>query len=508
MFQSGSAALRTVITGLCFIIAGLGAALYPVMPTLLAVALIVYGVVLWRWPSAWLVVLPALFPVLDLTPWTGWLLVGEYHLFGLMTVGVLILRAPPSADDIRPSGLGGVATMLALLACLVSVAIGLTSPLPLPSTSDLIYLEPMNALRLAGGFGLALLLFPFMRERQRSGCPVVQLLGTGVVVGLVLVAIAVIVERALFPGLFDFQEDYRVAASFSSMHLGGGHIGAYLAFASPFLFVCLLRLRPTTFVAMLIVALLSAYALVVTFARAAYFAAFISLSLAVAGWLIASMRRGREKMVGSVMPAVMISIVLSALGVAALDTDYMSARFASLSPDLTAREDNWAGGMALRDKGIVADIFGMGLGTYPRAVASRRKGNAVPGNFVIARESGERALLMTVGAPYYFGQKVPAIAGGVYRLSVDVQSSDPHITIEALLCEKWLLYSEACDDVQFKPQRQGQWEHFSATLSTAKFSRNTLLGLLRSAGGVVPVWHGAVFDHCSAERELDRSNRH
>ena len=91
---------------------------------------------------------------------------------------------------------------------------------------------------------------------------------------------------------------------------------------------------------MLIVTLLSAYALVVTFARAAYFAAFISLSLAVAGWLIASMRRGREKMMGSVMPAVVIAIVLSALGVAALDTGYMSARFASLSPDLAAREDN------------------------------------------------------------------------------------------------------------------------------------------------------------------------
>ena len=222
MFQSGSVALRTVITGLCFIIAGLGLLLYPVMPTVLAAALIVYGVVLWRWPSAWLIVLPALFPVLDLTPWTGWLLVGEYHLFSLITVGVLILRAPPSADDIRPSGLGGVATMLALLACLVSVAIGLSSPLPLPSSSDLIYLEPMNALRLAGGFGLALSLFPFMRERQRSGCPVVQILGTGMAVGLVLVAVAVIVERALFPGLFNFQEDYRVVASFSSMHLGRG----------------------------------------------------------------------------------------------------------------------------------------------------------------------------------------------------------------------------------------------------------------------------------------------
>jgi len=475
--ESSSAMLRTVIAGLCFIIVGYAAALYPVTPMFLAAVLIAYGVVLWRWPSAWLIVLPAVIPAFDLTPWTGWLLVGEYQLFSLMTVGVLMLRAPPSANDVRLSGLSGAAIALAVTAYFSALAIGLFSPLPLPTASDLIYLEPINALRLVSGFAIGLLLFPFMRERQRSGCHVVSLLGAGMVLGLLLVATGVIVERMLFPGLLNVQEDYRVAGSFSSMHLGGGHIGAYLAFALPFLFVCLLRPRLAGYATLLLVTILSAYALIVTFARAAYAAALVSSGLALLGWLIASMR-GRWQLRTSLMPLFVVAIVVGALGAAGLGTGYMSERFASVSPDFATRENNWEGGMVLRNDGILTDLFGTGLGTYPRAVVSRKKGTDVPGNFVIAREGGADALVMAVGAPYYFGQKVHVVPASLYHVSLDAWSSDPRATIGILLCEKWLLYSEACSGAHFKPKRQGDWEHLSATLSTANFSRAVLFGVL------------------------------
>ena len=73
----------------------------------------------------------------------------------------------------------------------------------------------------------------------------------------------------VFTGLFDFTTDYRVVGTFFSMNVGGGHIGAYIAMALPFLFVCLLRPRPLTLLAMFGIASGAGYALVVSYARAA-----------------------------------------------------------------------------------------------------------------------------------------------------------------------------------------------------------------------------------------------
>jgi hypothetical protein len=68
------------------------------------------------------------------------------------------------------------------------------------------------------------------------------------------------------------------------MHIGGGHIGAYIAMALPFLLVFLLRPRPAAIFALLGIALCSGYALVVSYARAAYASALVSVFTACAGW--------------------------------------------------------------------------------------------------------------------------------------------------------------------------------------------------------------------------------
>jgi hypothetical protein len=92
-------------------------------------------------------------------------------------------------------------------------------------------------------------------------------LGAGMAAGLALVATAVIVERALFTGIFDFTTDYRIVGMFSGMNVGGGYIGAYRAMALPFLLVFMVRPRALSLVAMFGIAMGAGYALVVTFAR-------------------------------------------------------------------------------------------------------------------------------------------------------------------------------------------------------------------------------------------------
>jgi hypothetical protein len=97
-----------VAAAICLALAAWIAVNYPLAPRVLSIALLLYAVALWRWPSAWLAVVPAVLPALDLTPWAGWTQIGEPDLFVLVTVGILALRAPPRRADLRLEGFPAV----------------------------------------------------------------------------------------------------------------------------------------------------------------------------------------------------------------------------------------------------------------------------------------------------------------------------------------------------------------------------------------------------------------
>ena len=137
-------------------------------------------------------------------------------LFVLVTIGILVLRAPPRSADFRLSGFPAVVLALSLISYFLSVALGLALP-GSEGGSDNPYLRPDNALRLARGFFTALALLPFLRARMRTRGDTMVWFGTGMAAGLTLVAAAVLAERAVFTGLFDFKPDYRVVGTFSSI---------------------------------------------------------------------------------------------------------------------------------------------------------------------------------------------------------------------------------------------------------------------------------------------------
>ena len=466
--------LRLAIAVLCLSAAGLLTAAYPLAPLLLGAVLAFYAAVLWRWPSAWLAVLPAALPAFDLAPWTGWMYLGEPDLLVLVTIAILALRAPPRAIDFRLPRIPAAVVALTVTACVVSLAIGLAVPGP-AAGSDNPYLRPDNAARLAKGLLTALVLLPFLRERLRRADPW-SWLGAGMVAGLALVASAAIVERALFPGLVDFSSDYRVVATFSSMHLGGGYVGAYIAMALPFLLVLLLGPRARSLLAMVMIVLVAGYALLVSFARAAYASAAIGMAIACLGWAWSTRNTPGER-AGRLLPAIVL-LILGGMLVAGLDTTFMQQRVRTLSADLAARESNWQDGLALRQGGVGSVLFGDGLGTYPRRVLADKPGGRFPTNFVIGHDGGYRFLRLDAGSPTYFGQKVPVEPGARYRLFLALRSPDGQGALTALLCEKLLLYSDHCRTVTFRPRMPGQWEEIGAALSTAGLDRYSLFGWL------------------------------
>ncbi len=65
---------------------------YPLGALWLGAGLLLAAALQWRWPRAWLVLVPAALPVLDLSPWTGRFFVDEFD--ALLAVTVLVQRPP------------------------------------------------------------------------------------------------------------------------------------------------------------------------------------------------------------------------------------------------------------------------------------------------------------------------------------------------------------------------------------------------------------------------------
>jgi len=449
---------------------------YPIHPLFVIATLLAYAAALWKWPRLWLVVVPAALPALDLGPWTGWTMVEEPDLVALATLAVLVLRAPPRRADLVLRGLSGAAVALSALACVVGVAVALTRADLTMAPSAIAELSPLDPLRVAKGFVLALALLPFLRRALAERADALFLFAAGMTTGLALVAAATLAERIVFTGPFDFRVVYRVVGTFSSMHFGGGYIGGFVAMALPFLGVPSSRHRIASLAARLLVALGALYALVVTFARAAYGSAIIASLVFAAGGAASALRRGERRAL--VLPLVLLVAVAGVVAVAAQDARFMVRRLEHLPPDLDMRLAEWRSGMALSDPGLVTMVVGMGLGSYARTVLARRPGGRYPTDVALATENGRHFLRVHAGIALYVGQKVSVEPRQAYRFTATLRTPD-HGLLVAVLCEKLLLYSVNCRNVVFVPRLPGVWQTFDGWLPSFGLGERNIHGLRR-----------------------------
>jgi len=169
---------------------------YPLGRWQAVAALVAWVAVLWRRPVLWFGLLPAITPSLDLGPWTGWIAISEADIAVLATVAVLLLRAPPTRQDIWPDErvrlFPRFVLALATLAWLIGMVRGFSMTADFPGGSDNPYLTWLNTVRLTKPFLCALILLPFMRARQREHGDLALLFGVGVLVGLTLVCLAAV----------------------------------------------------------------------------------------------------------------------------------------------------------------------------------------------------------------------------------------------------------------------------------------------------------------------------
>ncbi|MDP2171372.1 MAG: hypothetical protein Q8J96_13210 [Rhodocyclaceae bacterium] len=271
-------ALATLSTGL-FI-----AAHHPLSSIAMIAGCLAAFIICLRFDHAWLLLLPALLPIVDLAPWTGWLTFEEFDILVLGAAAGAWLRhgwTPGVSAPARPSKLLLLLVALYLLFLAVSFARGIADAGGFVFGWFQGYEGSMNSLRLAKSFLLAALFAPLIgRTHSRLDDRGVAYLGWGMVLGLATVSLAALWERIAFPGLLNFSADYRTTALFWEMHVGGAALDGFLVLTLPFAVLLMLR---SQYVGQLLPAGLilglGIYASLTTFSRGVYLAMVISLAL-------------------------------------------------------------------------------------------------------------------------------------------------------------------------------------------------------------------------------------
>lgn len=342
-------------------------AVYPFGPWLAGVILAVYMALVLIQPALWLVLLPALWPVIDLAPWTGQIHINESDALALATLAGLGLREllappPPTLQGRAPVKLRAAALAcfgLLAAAVVISTLRGLQPFPPLDAGSLVGYGTPLNSLRVAKGYVLAFALIPFLHLAiRRDGELALRRFAAGVTFGLGTCALGALWERMAFPGLTNFSADYRSAALFWEMHVGGAALDAWLSLSFPFALAHLhaARSKRARVVALFLVGL-GSYALFTTFSRIVYASMLVSGTvLAVAAWRQSARRAAADGGGGHAL----VLVVLAVAGLAGCALAFQSGGYRGMAAFAGLLLLAYLGGAVLRDgKGAV--LAGGGL---------------------------------------------------------------------------------------------------------------------------------------------------
>lgn len=301
-FAARSADWRWVMLAAASGLAGFWLALhYPVWPWAMSATFAAACVVFWAYPAVWLVVVPALLPLIGLAPWTGWITFEELDLLVLAAAtggyarrSVARSRDGASAPTAATRGAGALAGLVVVLygvSVLVSLVRGFNDAGGFDFGWYQGYYDAMNSVRLAKPFFLALLVWPLLSAALRKAS---QLDSTrwslGLTLGLIGAALAAAWERNAFTGLLNFSSDYRTTALFWEMHVGGAALDGFLALTVPFAvreFV--MAKTPWRWAAGAAAVLLGSYACLTTFSRGVYLA--IPVGLVALLWLQSAQKR-------------------------------------------------------------------------------------------------------------------------------------------------------------------------------------------------------------------------
>ena len=456
-------------------------------------ALIVYCGLLWWQPGLWLICLTALLPLLDLTAWSGRLFWTEYDTVLLATLGVMYIRlrsSLPSQRTLRrPARL--LLSLFALSAA-ASLGIGLFPLGPFDDNAFASYTSSYNALRVAKGLLFAMASIPLLGLEWAGPARAARRLATGMTLGLAGTVLYILWERATFPGLLNFETDYRITGPFPGMHVGGAYIEAFLTAALPFVALFAWqrqRLWSTVFAVGLYG--LGTYSVMVTFSRGGQAAFALSTFVVLIGFARLSFHEQARRFykAGAVIAIAGVAIMIMW---PVFSGKYSQSRWAGTEQDLGTRTAHWADALNIvRSRN--ASLFGLGLGAFPSAYYWDSSAASRTATYGFVIEQGNDVLRLGSGDSLFFEQIVKVAPEQRYVLSVDLRANIRNAGLAVTLCEKAILYSYTCVAAPLQISGPaGEWTHYEAQMETrgfgppgSRFERPVKLSLYNSLSGTV-----------------------
>ncbi|MBK1640321.1 hypothetical protein CKO12_00170 [Chromatium okenii] len=474
--------LQAVAGALLLAVVGWGALHQPVAPLELGAGLVVYLLLLWRYPAAWLVILPALLPVLDLTLWTGRLYGGEYDLIVGATLALGLLRGMWRQSSAPPVRGFYLALGVFLAANVVGVILNFYAGAAELAADYGHYYSPFNSLRIVKGVVAAWLLLALFEHERQHQRPVALLLSIGLVLGLLLACLSIVWERLFFTGPFDFSQSYRATGLFSAMHLGGASVDGFLALTLPFIAALFMVARGRVLQSGgLLLFMLALYAFLVTFSRANYLAFAGMVALAIVGdYLI---RRGTAARPRQTLKWALIGAVL----IAAIAVPIVGGGFVQSRTDLDTRLTHWSRVFDALNDSVVDLLFGKGVGSFPRVFRDaeiNQRHQYIP-QIDVQHEANNRFVRFSpsdANGSLFLRQRLKTTARGEATLSLRLRSN--HTSPDKLLielCEMNILRAKGeCQwiGITLNAAKAGEWAEYGKPIDLNDFGRS-LLGFSR-----------------------------
>ncbi|MCP5144480.1 MAG: O-antigen ligase family protein [Gammaproteobacteria bacterium] len=444
---------------------------FPVARGWLVTGYLAYALLLWRRPTSWLFVLPAALPVLNLEAWSGRQYFNAFDGLILVTLTVLLWRRPA----VMPS-LPRTAQRMLVFYCAayaVSLLVGLFPLSPLDPDAFANIFSHYNALRLAKAFVLALALLPWLDDALTNARDASGTLAWGMTVGLLLLCLVIVMERYLFPGLFDLTNGHRVLGTFASMSTGGAALDASLVTAIPFLVAALLRRPgPLKLLLFVIVFALAGYAVLVTASRAPLVALLIE-GLVLAVFVISGRQGSSRWWVRALVVAIGGILVCGAIALPFMVRSLTSERFRTIVADSGVRLDHWADSVSMLERTPLHLLFGMGIGSFPERYLWHHLGKDQPSTYRIASEQDEWFLRMGSGSGMRLTQKAVIEPATEYTLKLRARGA---VAVSRIaICELWLTNSRYCHFIRIGDRGTGepatQWRELQFTFNSKEIGQ-------------------------------------
>jgi hypothetical protein len=145
----------------------------------------------------------------------------------------------------------------------------------------------------------------------------------------------------------------------------------------------------------------------------------------------------------------------------------LGQRFAQAREDAGVRLHYWRYDLSLRDPTLLAEIFGMGVGSFPAIHQERSFREPRATRYRYVSDTSSHYLTFQTDLNLYMAQVVDARTNNDYQFGARIRTTESHAQLTVMWCELWMLTPGNCTTDVFPLQpRQGIWQTLSRPIHT------------------------------------------